>query len=580
MRTKLSFIWAGQATTGAVAAFLCLAILANAFAAYFVTQEHYIYFWDTSNYWNKYLDISASLMKDPINALRLLIHSIRNDDYNLLPALPLVPFAWLFGTSRLAYILAITNVALLPGALVMGLLAQRILQQHSTKEYMSSLVLATASVLAVHSIWVPLLRGHPDVIGFLVIGSILLLHFAKPLAEQRLATLVTTGLLLCLLVLLRRYYAFWVVAFFPALIVAQYLDIYQRQGGVWRRYVATIRNAVVIGLTFTIALFMIATPLILRIIRTDYSDMYSAYRFSSSQLEAAGRLPLYFGWGVIICGLSGLAWLSVRKETRVAGTFLITQLLIIFVLFVRTQDFGEQHHYLLIPGIVLGIAVVVIGFWIQIKNVLWRAVSVGIMFTVLLASFTAFSPSTASISDILGRLVPQFRHYPLVRNDLEELDHLLDRLDELELDQRGDIYVLASSVIVNSHILQNACRFGQRPRFFCNSILHTSAVDKIDGFPRQFLNAHYLVVASPTQYHLHPEDQRVIGFLAREVMAGHGIGKSFQRLPGEFKLDNGVTAWVLAKVRPFERTDLDALSNEFAEYYPDKRHIFIAGDER
>ena len=125
-------------------------------------------------------------------------------------------------------------------------------------------MLAMASVLALHSLWVPMLRGLPDVIGVLVIGCILLLHFAKPLAEQRLPYLVTTGLLLCLLVLLRRYYAFWVVAFFPTLAVAQCLDIYQRHGGVWKQYVTTIRNAVIIGLTFTITLFAIATPLIFR----------------------------------------------------------------------------------------------------------------------------------------------------------------------------------------------------------------------------------------------------------------------------------------------------------------------------
>jgi hypothetical protein len=71
--------------------------------------------------------------------------------------------------------------------------------------------------------------------------------------------------------------------------------------------VATTRNAVVIGLTFILALFVIATPLALKAIRTDHSDVYSAYRYSSSLLEAAGRLPVYFGWSVIICGLVGLA---------------------------------------------------------------------------------------------------------------------------------------------------------------------------------------------------------------------------------------------------------------------------------
>ena len=183
------------------------------------------------------------------------------------------------------------------------------------------------------------------------------------------------------------------------------------------------------------------------------------------------------------------------------------------------------------------------------------------MFTALLAQVpaTAFYPRAASVSDILGSLVPQLQFYPLVRNDLDVLEHLLDRLDELELDQRGDIYVLASSDILNSSILEFTCHFGPRRRFFCDHILGTNDVDKRDGFPRQFLHALYLVVASPTQYHLRAEDQRVIGVLAREVIEGHGIGASFQRLPGEFKLDNGVNVWVFKKIRPLEKTDLDTL---------------------
>jgi hypothetical protein len=581
IRAKSSLFGFVRSNAGVLVAFLCLAILANAFAAYYVAQERYVYFWDWSAYWLMSQNFSELLLHHPMSALDSLIHSVRNDDYNLLPVLPLAPFEWLFGTSRLTYILAITNIALLPSAFIMGVLAYRTIHQQFPKLSLFPLVFAIASVLALHSLWAPILLGLPDVIGILVVGCILLLNLAKPLTEQRLAYLFTTGVLLCLLVLLRRYYAFWVVAFFPALIVAQCLDIYQRHGGDWRYYVATIRNAVVIGLTFTIALFVIATPLILRIISTDYSDIYSAYKHTSSLRQAAEGLLYYFGWSVIICGLVGLTWLAVRKNTRVIGIFLFMQSFIVFVLFLRTQDFGPQHYYLLIPGIVLGIAFLVTSLWAQITNSIWRAASIGLVFSALLVSFaTAFFPVAASVSGRLGRLVPQVKFYPQVRNDLDVLSQLLGRMDELELEQRGDIYVLASSVLLNSAILQNACKFDPKRRHFCDRLLDTNDVDKRDGFPRQFLHALYLVVASPTQYHLHAEDQRVIGVLTREVMEGHGIGKSFQRLQGEFKLDNGVTVWLFAKVIPFQRTDLDALANEFAGYYPDKREMFITVDER
>jgi hypothetical protein len=231
------------------------------------------------------------------------------------------------------------------------------------------------------------------------------------------------------------------------------------------------------------------------------------------------------------------------------------------------------------PAIALGLGVVVIDIASRITNGFWRAFAIGVLFTALLAgSSTVFVPKAASISDLLGSLAPKFQWYPLVRNDFDVLDNLLDRLAELERRRQGDIYVLASSIVLNDSILQNYCRLGPRPRSYCDRILESKHVDKRDGFPRQFLHASYLIFASPTQYHLRPDDQRVIGVLGREVEEGHGIGGSFERLSGEFKLGQGVTAWVYAKVRPFERTDLDALAEEFAQYYPDKRSMFSTAE--
>jgi hypothetical protein len=142
IRTKQSLFWAGHGTTGVVAALLGLAILANVFAAYYVNQEHSVYVWDYKLYWLFYRDFGSSLVQHPMDALHSLIESIQNDDYNLLPVLPLSPFAWLFGTSRLTYILAITNVALLPSALIISLLAQRILPQ----QFPQTVPLTTLSV--------------------------------------------------------------------------------------------------------------------------------------------------------------------------------------------------------------------------------------------------------------------------------------------------------------------------------------------------------------------------------------------------------------------------------------------------
>jgi hypothetical protein len=381
-------------------------------------------------------------------------------------------------------------------------------------------------------------------------------------------------------VVLRRWYLFWVVAFFPAALMAHGLEIYQQHGLAWRRYVAIGRNATIVGLVFVVSMAAFAAPLAWKIVRTDYADIYSAYRTSNSLLEVAGLIPGYFGWAVIITSVSGLIWLAVRRETRVAGLLLITQSIIIFVMFARTQDFGVHHYLLLFPAVALGVAAVVIGLLAKITDTFWRTASVGLVIAVLLASSGAVFAPQAAVLSALGSFVPKERTYPLIRNDIDAVDRLLDRLGDLEQRQPGDIYVVASSYhILNSEIVTNGCTIGPPQRNFCDRILDTNNVDKRDGFPRQFLHASYVVVADPPQYHLRPADQRVIGVLARELTAGHGIGTSFQRLPEEFRLDDGVTVSLYAKVRPFEKADLAALTAEFAGYYPDRKSMFTITDD-
>jgi len=66
-------------------------ILANGFVVFFVKSEHYIYFWDYTNYWNRYGPTGALFVRQPLDALTSLVWSIRHADYNLLPIVPLVP---------------------------------------------------------------------------------------------------------------------------------------------------------------------------------------------------------------------------------------------------------------------------------------------------------------------------------------------------------------------------------------------------------------------------------------------------------------------------------------------------------
>lgn len=558
---------------------IALGLAANAFAIYYVHQEHYLYYWDWAVYWSIYIHISTGLWHSTLPALSWIVESVRNDDYNPLPVVPLVPFAWLFGVHRQAYILAITSLYVLPSVFMIVSLAYRISKERLHRIHLPSLMLVSLCILLLPFLWAPVVRGLPDVAGVLAVGCVLHLSLARPLSEMRFKNAATVGILLCFMVLLRRWYVFWAAAFCPALATAQIIDLYDRRAFAWKNFVAIARNSAWVCGIFACSLLVSATPLVLRAIFTNYSDVYSAYRHSSSLSQAIVQCFAYFGWVTILPGIAGVVWLMSRKETRVWGTFFLIHSGLVFILFVRTQDFAFQHCYLLLPAIATSIGFFVIATMESLNSTLLRAMLAGTLTVLFLANAgSAFLPSIKPYTGTIAGVLSKNSVYPLNRNDIDEVDNLFHRLDDLEKRKPGGIYMLSSSSVLNFGIALNYCATGLQRWLFCDHFLRTSDVDKRDGFPQSFLHASYFVVATPLQYHLRSDDQRVLGVLGADVLGDHGIGASFKRLPGAFRLERGVTAWIYEKIRPFNRNDLDALTRIFAGYYPDKRSMFVVGN--
>ncbi len=86
--------------------------------------------------------------------------------------------------------------------------------------------------------------------------------------------------------------------------------------------------------------------------------------------------------------------------------------------------------------------------------------------------------------------------------------------------------------------------------------------------------ADLVVVADPVQYHLRPEDQRVIGEPAASFLAGTDVALAFRRLPERFVLDGGVTVMVFERLRPNSRGEVAALSARLRSAYPDRPEIY------
>jgi len=198
-------------------AFAGAALLAALFARIYVGGEDGIYTWDFRGYWDRYEEISSLLSSADVRGILRHLARIVKEDYNVSPVLALQPFSFLFTDSRLGYIVAIAVTYLVPAAFITAYLATllargpnvRPMSATCSNTYLPLLALA----LTFPPFWTPSLRGFPDVVGLIPLGLAATIavttDFAAKVAVKRA---ILFGLLLWACFLLRRWYAYAVVA--------------------------------------------------------------------------------------------------------------------------------------------------------------------------------------------------------------------------------------------------------------------------------------------------------------------------------------------------------------------------------
>lgn len=523
--------------------FLPVFLFLNFFVFSFISREKFLYFWDYAGYWDKYQTLGLLLKSDPMPALTLVVSSMQNEDYNFLTAFILQPFYFFFGGSRLSYILALTNLFLIPALLLFNLLIVKLARRaFQTNSLLQINFFSTALFLSLGMILVPLLLGYVDIAGLILIFTIYILFFHQQFEEISLLRSLILGSLLALLIVLRRPFIFWSMAFLLLITAEIFLKLFYQEKDFINHGLKLITKFVFIITSFGATLLFLSTSLIHKIFSVNYNFLYAAYKGEEGVAEYirnGQRLFNFSGLIIIFLFISSLFFLLIRGKMRRIGFYLAGQFIIIFILFSQTQDFTIHHFYLLTPSIIISISLFLIYLSQKLKNTLAKTLYTLTILSVLVLIFTAtFYPDFNKNIKAQPPLFPSLVHKPLTRNDLPEINRIVLTLNGL-VQESDFIYVLSSSSVFSDEILKQACT-GR-----CGQILPTSHVDNRDGFPTQFYKADFVLVADPIQYHLKPENQKVIGILAQQFLKNEN--QNFEKLDQEFHLEKDVKVYIYKK---------------------------------
>jgi hypothetical protein len=535
------------------------------FTIWFIEQERFVYAWDFATYYDKYIDLGKLVYTD-IPRLFTTVRDSLTSDYSDLAAIPLLPLRVVLGSTRVAYIISLLITYGFPSFFLFAYMLKKALRGITNDPIILAIVPMVAFFLNPF-IMLPLYWGYSVMYG---VGLICFIYVYYYLEHKELSVVQhgALGLLLLLFTLLRRWYGYWVISFLAILFVSQVILLFQKKGAV-NRIVRLIGKFLVTVSVFIGVGLLVARELFVRVLLTNYADMYSAYRnfpltdFWSTLTINMGKLPTLFLLVGICIGVY-------RYKLRAFSLFMLIQAVIVLVWFTRTQNIHDHMFYLFYPALLFFTAISITHIIIACKRKL-----VAYVFSALLLFYGVYNflgvymPGVGGYTKSFQFAFSQRRHYPMVRTDLSELDRLMNTLVGLERRAKGSIYVLSFVHLFNDDMLRHYCLSQTKIKPVCEMMCISSGIDKRDGFPTQLLSARYVLVRDPIDS---IDRQHIVEDLSADFLYQGALSSNFDKLPYQFTLDDNSRVYVFSKRSSIPDDVIEMLSRCYQIHFKDIIH--------
>ena len=554
--------------------FCLLGLFTTAVTTIYVSSEHTFYYWDYAQYQDMTAAKAIFFRELPGNlvlALQKTIGSIWKStaqDYSDFHTLLSIPFILAFGNTRLVYILTLTLLYVLPFSLVLGAIATKLIPFQPRAVFWSTALLA----LLTPASWLPSLRGYPDASSaFLVALAVLAyLHDSK---LQKRWQILSIGFCITLAILFRRHFVYAGISLFACIILQallNFLDEVRLNHRQSKQQLLKDFRQIFLTISITVGILaVIGLPFVKRILSTNFSLLYASYEQPIwINLE---HYRDYYGWIACLLAVFGFtAGVFNRVLSRSVARFLALLTLFSIMQWVfKVKQLGFHYSMHFTPWVVLGLSAFAWTAWSRLK-LRKRTLVLGLSTAYLAVNFAVgLGLSEASInlpfnqSFINTGLLKLFAasYLPQQRPDYNEIVRLIDHLRNV-VSSKQPIYVAASSPALSSDLLWQANRrlhddvMSYSSKEFWQSkslsiIQWVPFADSRDPYPlEQLLKSDLVVIATPFQFHLRPEEHDVLKVVVDAFTQNWEFAQDFTHLPEQFYLDSGVTVSLYKRVRP------------------------------
>ncbi|WP_410253641.1 hypothetical protein [Sodalinema sp.] len=542
-----------RASDGLAALLLLLTVVSLVIR--YITPETGFYWWDYADYHNYAILVAEAFNQSPSDGWEFLGQSL-SQQKNGLHILPLLPIIQLGDHRRLAYILSLALVYLIPFSLGMGAIATELPLRHLGQWGKRPVFwFTTVLTLLLPMTWIPMLRGYPDIGGAMVLVWATWLYLRYPRLRQPWQILVL-GAMIALSILLRRHFAY------AALTVLLAAALSQRFGSRkdWQKSLILWLRLAMVGIVSLIVMAIVAPEFTQKAMTTDFSSRYQLWSLPLGVMLS--RTGAAYGWGLWAMAIVG--WLVSQRwgqlGWRVVGMAAGLSLAVVLL----KLRYGNLHYTLhLTPWLVLGLLAFTEVLLDRVQR-RWGLVLLGAyvlvnfssglgMLSTGMSPLVSDSPSESVLARVSLKPLLAKAHPPLVRQDTAELERLLLRLQALS-QQQQTIALLAASNQVNASMFQSEAF----QRFDSSLTLLPVAIFDGPVSPLETVSeADVVIVATPPQLIelqdeqvVRSQSQTMIRLISEAFIQNQTIAEEFRRLPDSFELQGGVQLWLYERRQP------------------------------
>jgi hypothetical protein len=524
----------------------------------YITSEQNFHWW--VDWYYPALEISNSLKESPTEAIALLVKSL-GQERNRLYTLPIIPFFWAFGNSRLVYELGLALVYLLPLPLVMGAIAAQIIQ---TRQLLVFWLTAFITLL-VPVTWVPTFMGIPDTCGAVFLGLATLV-FLQDVRLKQWRRVLAIGILIGLAILLRRPFIYGGFAVLAAIgvqgLIFFAIEVRKQSVIAVRSLLMVGVKLVVMGATTLATLLIIAPGFTYGALTINYRTLYTSWSLPFS--DSFGLYGAYYGWGtwlIVAIGVSGA--ILTRAVVLPAMTFTAISGVISLIIWTIVLRYGNVFYSLqTTPFVIIGIIAFFWTTWVRQTGRV-RQIMLGFAGSYLALNFiiglTPVGKLTSAFQPFFALSTP-----PLVRTDYAQVLELVDYLRKIAPKEEGIFVVGAQRLKLDSSLVKVAelLQYGRERRIL--NVLQVPKVNSRDDYPIQpLLQAQFVVVPSRLpDYPGVPITAEVVGeWLPNQEHAvvrvvfdafekNWEIAQDFKREPTQFTLEDNTVVSIYKRIRP------------------------------